>query len=512
MSICAEPTPQIAARVHAAPVTGWRRMIADSLLVSAATIGCQALGVAISLLLRFALDPAQMGVWQALKLFLGYANYANLGISKGAARELTVALGRGDAAAAKHGLNLAFTVNTLSSLVYGGILACAALWIGSSGGSLWQNAWCVGLLALAVLVVVQRHVTFHVTILRCRQAFAVTSQLSVLEAALTLAVAAAGAWLWGLNGLYAGTLCVLLASWAYLQFQGAERFAWAWDRKEIGRLIGIGGPVLLAGVATGMFQSIDKLMILACSANREYELGCYSLSLLVSGQLYGLANMLSVVMGPRYGELYGSSGQRGRVALVAARASELQACVLSLLGGLGMVAATPLLSRLFPDYRLGIAPALWLTPGAVALGLSLPASQYLVAVYRERWSLWAVLFALAMAAGGNYVALRSGYGLVGVAMVTSAANLIYLTLIIGISIWSEIGSQERLRYLAALILVLAPVLGLAAVLEWAWPDAQCEPSIVVMKSISVFAVWAVAAVIGWTRGGWRTIWREERRR
>ena len=39
-------------------------------------------------------------------------------------------------------------------------------------------------------------------------------------------------------------------------------------------------------------------MILAYSSNREFDLGCYSLSLLVSGQIFGLANMLSLVMGP----------------------------------------------------------------------------------------------------------------------------------------------------------------------------------------------------------------------
>ena len=56
------------------------------------------LGAVTSLLLRMLLSPAQMGIWQAVKLLLSYGNYANLGISKGAAREYTVALGHGDTA------------------------------------------------------------------------------------------------------------------------------------------------------------------------------------------------------------------------------------------------------------------------------------------------------------------------------------------------------------------------------------------------------------------------------
>lgn len=512
MSVCANASPTVAASASAAPVSGWRRMLADSLLVSATTIGCQAMGVAISLLLRFALDPAQMGVWQGLKLFLNYANYANLGVSKGAARELTVALGRGESAAASRGLNLAFTVNTLSSLVYAALLAGVAWWIGAAAGGIWQNVWSMGLLALAVLVVIQRHVTFHVTILRCRQAFAVASQLSLFEAAATLTVAAGAAWLWGLNGLYAGTFLVMLGAWSYLRWRGAEPLAWAWDRREIVRLIGLGGPMLLAGAAAALFQSIDKLMILLCSSDREYELGCYSLSLLASGQLYGLANMLSLTMGPRYGESFGRSGDHRHVALLAARASELQACALSLLAGLGMVAAVPVLGRLFPAYRLGAAPALWLIPGAVAMGLSLPASQCLTAVYRERWTLGAALVGLALAAAGSYAALASGCGLVGVAIATSTAYFAYFVLSVAISLWREIDQPARRRYVTAMLLTLAPVIGLAAALEAVWPGAECSLPMVAAKGASVCAVWSAVALVGWRWGGWQLIWREERRR
>jgi O-antigen/teichoic acid export membrane protein len=487
-------------------------MGADSLLVSGSTLGCQALGVATSLLLRFALDPAQMGVWQALKMFLNYANYANLGVSKGAARELTVALGRGDAASARQGLDLAFTVNTLSSMVYGALLAAAGLWIGVSSGDLGRNAWTFGLLALSVLVVVQRHVTFHVTILRCRQAFAVTSQLSLLEAALTLCVAGCSAWLWGLPGLCGGTLLVLIASLIYLKARGAEPFAWAWNAREISRLIGMGGPILLAGAATVLLQSIDKLMILACSSDREFELGCYSLSLLVSGQLCGLANMLSLVMGPRYAELFGHGGRRDRVALLAARASELQACLLALPAGLAIVVAVPVLGRLFPAYRLGVTPALWLVPGAVALGLSLPANQYLVAVYRERRALAAALTGVSLAAAGNYLALAAGYGLDGVAVSTSCAYLAYLAIMASISLWPQLDARGRLRYLLGMAATLAPVLGVAAGLEWIWPSDGASLGGVMVKAVLVLAAWAGAASIGWRYGGWRETWREERRR
>ncbi|MEX2121674.1 MAG: oligosaccharide flippase family protein [Pirellulales bacterium] len=481
-------------------------MLGDSLLVSSSTLFCQALAAATSLLLRFALSPAQMGVWQALKLFLGYANYANLGISKGATRELSVALGRGDGASAYRGLNLAFTVNTLSSLVYAAALAAWGLSLAISSGRLWTNPWALGLLALAIFVVIQRHVTFLITILRCRQQFALTARLSLIEALLTLALVGAATWLAGLNGLYGGTLAVLLASWFYLRQRGGCSLAWAWNFPEIRRLIGLGGPILLSGAAATLFQSLDKLMILASMSDREYQLGCYSLALLVGGQLFGFANMLSIVMGPRYSELFGRCGRRTEVARLAARASELQAAALALPSGLALVAVAPLLGRLLPDYRPGVAPAMWLIPGAVAMGLSLPANQYLVAVYRERSVLASLLAACGLAALANHLALTAGHGLVGVALATSFAYLVYLVLMLAISLWPELSAPERRRYLGSLAVALIPTWSVALLVHLIWPAAGWRSSL--LKALAVTAAWALTASYGWLHGGWKQAWRQ----
>jgi hypothetical protein len=169
---------------------------ADWMVVSGATGVCHVLGAVTSLLLRMLLGPAQMGVWQAVKLLLSYGNYANLGISKGAVRNFTIARGQGDTSNAKHGLDLAFSVNTVSSVVYGVVLIGAGVWIGLSSGGRWAGAWAGGLAAVGALAVVSRYVTFHVTILRAKQEFKITSQLSVLEAVLTLAVCALATWRW----------------------------------------------------------------------------------------------------------------------------------------------------------------------------------------------------------------------------------------------------------------------------------------------------------------------------
>jgi len=474
--------------------------------VGGSTLVCQALGLMTSLVLRTGLGPAQMGIWQGLKLLLGYANYANLGVSKGAARELAIAVGSGELARAERGLNLAFTVNTLTSLLYGGCLAAAAVWIGRASDGHINNAWSLGLLALAVLVVLQRHLTYHITILRCRQAFALTSSVSIVEGLLTLVLAGGAAWRWGLPGLYGGTFLTLLVTLAFLRWQGVRRLVCDWQWSEIKRLVLIGGPILLGGVAATLFQSLDKLMILTFSSEREFDLGCYSTTLLITGQIYGLANMFAMVISPRFGELFGRCGCHNEVARLAARASELLAAATSLTAAVGLVVVVPVLAHLFPDYRPGLLPAIWLVPGIVMLALTLPLNQYLVAVCRERAALGAAVAALLAAASCDYAALALGYGIIGVAASTAEVYCGYYLLMLLASLWPRLDGATRRRYLlthAALLLgPLAPALWLTDA-----TSQQIDVGYLVASLLVVIFAWGVMVILVWRRGEWGPAWR-----
>ncbi len=507
MSITAAPLAPSARKASdpttvVAPVTGWRRALGDCAVVGGATTVCHLLGAVTSLLLKMLVSPAQMGIWQALKLVMNYGNYANLGISKGATRELAVARGLGDTRTAEHGLNLAHAVNTLTSLIYAAVLVGAGAWIGCTGTGPWTAAWAWGLATVGVLAAVQRYVTFQVTILRTRQAFTTCSKISILEAVLTLVACGLATWCWGLPGLYAGTLVVMLGTLIFLHRSGAVGLSWAWDTAEIRRLVVIGAPILLAGTVSSLFRSLDRLMILGYLPDREFQLGCYSLTLMVTVQLYGLANMMSVVMGPRYGEMYGRHGRRRDVARLAARASELQAAAIALPAAIALTVAPPLLGWLLPDYQTGLVPLAWLIPGAVALAVALPAGQYLVAVDHQRRALVAVSIATVLAAVGNHVALAGGHGLAGVAVATSLGYAAYLVILVAGSLWKELERGDRIRYVGMLGLAVVPVMASALLLERLWPAVSCRFSETVFKVAVVLVLWIVTTAVGWHAGRW----------
>ena len=485
------------------PVTGWRRLFGDWLLVGSATTVCHALGAVTALLLRMFLSPAQMGVWQALKLFLSYGNYANLGISKGAAREFNVALGHGHTDSARHGLNLAFAVNTISSLVYATVLLTVAAWIALDTGGRQGTTWAIGLAVVAALAVLSRYVTFHVTILRNAQAFAATSQLSLLEAVATLAIAAPATWLWGLPGLYGGTLGVLLVSLVFVRRHRVADLHFAWEWPEIRRLVGIGGPILLAGALSSLLRSLDKLMLLSYLGDGAYQLGCYSAALLVSTQLFGLGNMLSMVAAPRYGEIFGRTGSRRQTAQLAAQTTDLHAAAIVLPAGWAMVVAGPLLAWLLPDYRAGLPALPWLATGVVALVVAMPANRYLVAVDQQRRALFAVAVATGAATLGNHVALQRGLGLEGVAAATAGAYALFFVVQVAASLWPVLGWPSRLRYLGMLALAVGPTLAVAWHFSLQDSPATVSPATVVGHAVIVTLVWVCCMAIGWQQGHWR---------
>jgi O-antigen/teichoic acid export membrane protein len=250
-------------------------------------------------------------------------------------------------------------------------------------------------------------------------------------------------------------------------------------------------------------------MILGYLSDREVQLGCYSVAVMVTTQLFGLGNMLSMVMGPRYAECFGRYEDRRSVAGLAARASELQAAAMALPAALALVAAAPILGRLLPDYRSGLPPLMYLVPGVVLVSLALPGSQYLVAVGRQRRALAAVLLGTALAALGNHLALSAGYGLIGVAAATAVAYGVYYLMIAAVSFWIELDCRGRVRYVAMIALALGPTLTTAVLLESLSPEAQDDWRSVLLKIVAVSAVWVITVVIGWHAGGWREKFRSD---
>lgn len=485
---------------------GWRSVIRDGVLVGSGTIVGQVLGVATSLLLRTLLGPTQIGMWQALKLLLSYAGFVNLGVTKAAAREITIARGSDRPHDAYPSRDLAFSFSMATTVFYAVAILCAAgfLWIRETEAS--HSGWVFGLGVMAVVCLAQRYLTFQLVLLRAERLFATATRLAILESALTLIVCGAATWAFGLYGLIAGCLCVsVVVAWVARRSM-IERPKWAWGLRAIVPLIAVGFPIVLTGLVMTLFQSVDKLMLLAFLPDGAYQLGLYSTALLVTTQLAGVSNILATTMAPRYGEALGRWSCERRVAELAAQASELHAAVAGIAAGGALVVGAPLLSWILPDYTGGLTALQWLVPGSLALAVALPATQFLVTTKRQNRGLLAACVALTAAACGNYGALSAGWGLNGVAAATCASQVLFALLVISGSFWNLLSGPQRVRYVAVLLGILCPTMVFAFVSSSIVNTTDAALPQAILGVLLVAATWFVACAATWHTGRWGEWW------
>jgi hypothetical protein len=95
-----------------------RRAILDSLVVSLGGQLERILGTLTALVLRWGLDPARLGVYTGLRLYLDQTNRTSLGIGLGAVQEIPILRAAGRVDEARRLADIAYTTNTLTCCAY----------------------------------------------------------------------------------------------------------------------------------------------------------------------------------------------------------------------------------------------------------------------------------------------------------------------------------------------------------------------------------------------------------
>ena len=123
-----------------------RKLVRDSLIVSIGGQLDRALGTLTALTLRWRLDPARLGVYTGLRLYLDQTNRSSLGVGLGAVQEIPILRASGREAEARRIANVAYTTNTLTCLLYALALAAwawlrAPMLVGEPLGASGPGAW-----------------------------------------------------------------------------------------------------------------------------------------------------------------------------------------------------------------------------------------------------------------------------------------------------------------------------------------------------------------------------------
>ena len=487
-----------------------RRALRDTLIV---TLGGQlerTLGTLTVLALRWGLDPARLGVYTGLRLYLDNTNRSSLGVGLGAVQEIPILRAAGREAEARLVADVAHTTNTITCLIYAAALLVWA-WLRAPllKGDPLAAEWTWGLVAVAGLTLLKRYESFLIAVLRARREFALTTELDVFESLVSAASVGFGLWVAGFWGLLAAVGVILGSKIVYLQRRNPLRFAWRWDSIAVARLMRQGLPILANTAVFGMVLNLDRVVILWRLADPERMAGLYTIALMGTSWSYDAAGRIVTVAYTYFQTTLGRTNDPREVARLAMLATEAQAPVLFFGSAVAALAGPTFLGALMPKYVDGLPALRPLLIGMTLLGLAWPARQLLITVGRPYRLALATLAGLAVTAAAGIVGADAS-GLVGVAWGMSVGYGSVFLLTSAAAFAGSSGAPAWTRHLARLM-SLGAWIGLGAALALSTGSIGGSRWTTMAARIALLAVWSLPALWTWSaRLGVFDLWRRSR--
>lgn len=363
------------------------------------------------------LGPLGYGAWNAIQLMMDYGVFAAAGTQQGLDQAVPARIVAGNREALERLKRAGFANILLTTLLF---IAGCLVWA-SSGSSRLLGAWGFAGLALALFCVLAVNIAYYgLSLLRSHGDMNTVSTWFVIQgligAGLGLAlVPRLGEW-----GLLWGWVAGCLASLVFVLVRGRHEapLLGSFGQENL-MLVRIGLPMFVFNSSTIVMRSLDRLIILRYLGTQD--LGFYSLSVMALTFLLYLPDSIGYVVYPQLLRIYGENGEDpGAIRPRVERLMQAMAVLVPLLSGLAYLWTREVVALVLPKFLPGVAAVRILCFGAVGLALGTMASMVLMTVGRRMALVPAAMFATALGATLDIVAVRLGFGITGVAWATLA--------------------------------------------------------------------------------------------
>jgi O-antigen/teichoic acid export membrane protein len=373
------------------------------------------------------LGPAGNGLLQHYMILFEYGISLHAGILPGLNKHLGHRLGAGDEE----------EVHTAQRTGLGGmVLAGVLIWIGLCiwVATSWQTLHPVdrwGLPIIGFLVVMENITNTYRALLRARGRIGPISTLSVIFAVsnLTLALML----LPGLKiyGVLLAWLVTRVATTLWFIRTSGEGFSLGLDRRALWTLLVAGLPIFAFQTTRMMLRNIDRVLV--DSVLNHEDLGIYGLAVTLVGLVRYGAEAVGFVMYPIFLRQFGESRDPTRLRENLESPTEFLALTVPvMLGFLFLTLHLPIL-WLLPKFEATIPVFRLLSASVVFSSLSVLPGFFMMAIDRQNWLIVIGVVTVAVTYFVGRMAIAAGYGLEGVAVVTSAALALDTTVVLAIS-------------------------------------------------------------------------------
>ena len=489
-----------------------RKFIRDSLGFAATQYVIRALLMARAIVAARLLGPLPYGAWNALQLVMDYgATLPPMGTQQGLDQAVPARIVEGDAA-------------RLESLERAGLFNIVVLTLLFSAAWLlytflrpnrFIDFWGPSGLLLAVLAVVLTNLaSYHMTLLRSHGNISAVSGWFFLQGVIGTVLGLALIPRYGAWGLLAGWTVGTAAATLVIRLQGRHLVpAIPRPGPDGVNLVRVGLPMFVFGASSQVMRSIDRLIILRFLGT--LALGYYSLSVMALGFMLYLPDSIAYVLYPRLLRDFRHHDRqpeaiRGQVE----RTMRTLAVIVPALCGVAYLLARDAIMLVLPNFLPGLTAVRVLCFGAGGLTLANLSSIVLMTL---GWQNVLVPVAVGMTALGatlDYLAVRYGLGINGVARMTLVTYLLNGSLLVWLACAGlRLPGAQRLRLLARAFAPLLIAFVLAYGLDKALPSSLGMPRGLrlsrLLAALGLFVALYGAAVSPFIRGlGLRQVVRE----
>ena len=381
------------------------RLFKEFLNFASSTVIFQISRVLVELMVAGILGPTIWGVWNLLNISILYRGAITFGIDNGMSRELPILLGKGKLLEAESLNNSAFTAILIISM-----LACALFLIILR---YINEGLEFSYILMCILFMSFQGYHFYTYTLKCYSRFDQVSAIQAVFSLLFPLITIPLSYLYSFNGFLLGYSIALIVSCYSIFFKNKINFSLNINYVQLYNLIKIGFPIMLVGISYAILNTVDRWMISLFLGVEE--LGYYSMSIIVFSALILLPRIISQQIYPRMAYNWGADKSiYSMKALI--RKQSLYSFYLIIPISVILYVFTPLLIRMWlPEYINGIDSARFIILGAIFMPLSAGWGNFLNIINKQIYYLYIIIIAIVINIISNFILIKLGYGIEGVA-------------------------------------------------------------------------------------------------
>ncbi|MDY6843280.1 MAG: polysaccharide biosynthesis C-terminal domain-containing protein [Spirochaetota bacterium] len=417
-----------------------QQVILGSANVLGGIIGSSILGVFRSLIIAGGLGPSLYGIWNILMVIFSYNSFVHLGLMHGMNKEMPLLIGKGDVVQAEK-----IKDNTFWSVLIIAIIANIFLIIASF---IFQDRFQKGIM-IAICILAINNMLFQLyifltSLLRTDKAFGVLGLANILLSLMSLACVILF-FKFLSNKLY-GALFALLLGYLFVGififYQMKYRIKLTLNLHLTINIFKIGLPIIIIQTGYILFTSIDRWMI--AGVIDQINIGYYGIGLTIANFLFAGASTVAFTLYPfmieRFGETNDEQQSEQLVYTPIIVLSYLMAVICTL-----MALIAPLfITYVLPAYIPGINASIILILGIYFISIMTINSNFLISINKQNAMLYLQIAAITLSIVLNYVLIKNGLGIEGVALGTATAYFLYSTGVMLLAFWNFSKSYKDL--------------------------------------------------------------------